>query len=76
MEAAPTRARRVELGFTGGGAISLRLQEDEYRTLRTALEGSHERRWHEIQSEESSVVVDLEHVVFIRLDIERERTGF
>ena len=70
------RARRVEIGFHGGGALSLRLQEDAYRGLRAALGGGGESRWHEVESEDSTVTIDLSQVTFVRLDIESGRVGF
>ena len=70
-----TKARRVEVGFSGGQAITLRLQDDAYRALRQAVEGE-SRGWHHVEGEDEDVALDLSQVVFIRLDVERGRVGF
>jgi len=78
MESSGGKARRVELGFAGGGVLALRLTEDVYRALRGALDstGGEGSRWHDVESEDAHVSVDLSQVVFVRLDIEPGRVGF
>ena len=71
------RAKRVDIGFSGGQVLALRMAEDAYRELREALE----RRdggptWHEVDTEDSQVTVDLGQVVYVRLDTEQQRVGF
>ena len=66
--------RRVDVGFQGGSVLSLRVQEDEYKSLKDALGGS--ERWHEIESEDATVTIDLSQVIYVRLDTERDRVGF
>ena len=71
---AEAKYRRVDIGFHAGGAISLRLQEDTYKALREAMGGPD--RWHELESEDATVTIDLSHVIYVRLDTERDRVGF
>ena len=71
---AETKYRRVDVGFQGGSALSLRVTEDEYKSLKKALGGSD--RWHELESEDATVTIDLSQVVYVRLDTERDRVGF
>ena len=71
---AEVRYRRVDVGFQGGSVLSLRVQEDAYKLLKDALGGS--ERWHEIESEDATVTVDLSQVIYVRLDTERDRVGF
>jgi hypothetical protein len=70
------KPRRVDIGFSGGQILSLRLKEDVYKTLRSALESNNSARWHQVKSEDSDVDVDLAQVVYVRLDTERHAVGF
>ena len=70
------RPRRVDIGFSGGQAFPVRLDEDSYRALRAALEGDRSERWHLLTTEESEVLVDLAQVVYVRLDTEQRGVGF
>lgn len=77
MEAsANERPRRVDLGFQGGQVLTLRLHDDVYKGLREALDSDRGERWHELQSEDSNVAIDLAQVVYVRLDTETHRVGF
>lgn len=73
---ASERPRRVDIGFTGGQVLTVRLASDVYKSLRGALGGDKSSRWHSFESEDSQVEIDLAQVVYIRLDTERERIGF
>jgi hypothetical protein len=66
--------RRVDIGFPAGPVLSLRLQKEQYEALRGALDGS--ERWHEVESEDATVTLDLSKVIYIRLDTESGRVGF
>jgi hypothetical protein len=72
---AEAKFRRVDVGFQAGPALSLRLEEDAYEGLQRAL-GSGADRWHEIDSEDSKVTLDLSQVIYVRLDTESGRVGF
>jgi hypothetical protein len=66
--------KRVEVGFTGGQAIALRLSNDAYERLRRGL--SEGGRWFEVESADGLVSLDLSQVVFVRLDASEHRVGF
>ena len=66
--------RRVDIGFQAGAVLSLRVEEDQYTALRDAMGG--QNRWHELQSEDATVTLDLSQVIYVRLDTERDRVGF
>ncbi|MEA2351204.1 MAG: hypothetical protein QOG41_486 [Thermoleophilaceae bacterium] len=68
--------RRVDIGFGVGQALSVRLREDAYKALRTALATDRSNRWHELVSEDAEIAVDLSSVVFVRLDTQEKRAGF
>ena len=70
------KPRRVDVGFAGGQVMTVRLLEDEYRGLRSALEGDGDSRWHELTAEGAEVTLDLAQVVYVRLDTERRGVGF
>lgn len=70
------KPRRVDIGFSGGQAFSVRLNEDEYRKLREALESDRSERWHALSSDESEVLIDLAQIVYVRLDTEQRGMGF
>jgi hypothetical protein len=76
MEAFGEGPRSVDVGFTGGQAISLRLHEQGYATLRDALASDRSERWHEIEADGATVVLDLSQVVYVRLDTQARRAGF
>lgn len=76
MAAANGKTRRVDVGLEGGGAFTLRLTDDVFNELQTALQSDHSPRWHTVKSEESDVMVDLSKVVYVRVDTELRGVGF
>ena len=70
------KPRRVDIGFNGGQAFSVRLAEAEYRSLREALESDRSERWHSMSSEDSEVLIDLAQIVYVKLDTEQRGVGF
>jgi hypothetical protein len=73
---APSKPRRVEIGFAGGLTLTLRLHEDAYEQLRQGMAGEGPERFVEIEAEDSRIRIDLGQVVYLRLEIERGRIGF
>lgn len=67
-------AKRVDIGFSGGQVLPLRMQESVYEELRKALADGAD--WHLVSSEDSDVSVDLRQVVYVRVDTEQHRVGF
>jgi len=70
------KPRRVDIGFQGGQAFAVRLNEGELGELRQALESDHGARWHTISSDDSEVLIDLAQVVYVRVDTEARGVGF
>jgi hypothetical protein len=66
-------ARHVSVGFHGGQVLVLRVSDEELKALNKAL-GSD--GWHELQSEEGPVRLDLAQVVYVRAESEELRVGF
>jgi hypothetical protein len=66
--------RRVEVGFTGGQAIALRLSQKGYDNLRKDVQRG--GGWTEVESADGLVSLNLDAVVFMKLDTGDHRVGF
>ncbi len=76
MEARNGKPRRVDVGFSGGQVLSLRMAPEPYEALTGALAADSAERWHTASTEDSDVTIDLSQVVYVRLDTEQHRVGF
>jgi hypothetical protein len=65
--------RRIGIGFQGGQVLALRVSDEELKALNKALGGG---GWHEVDSEEGPVRLDLAQVVYVRSDSDDLRVGF
>lgn len=65
--------RRVEVGFSGGQAIVMRISDDAYGKLRKGVQGG---GWHELDTADGVVAVDLSQVVFLKIEASEHRVGF
>lgn len=70
------KARRVDVGFSGGQVLALRMRREPYDALVGALRDDNSGRWHEAKTEDSDVTLDLSQVVYVRLDTEQHKVGF
>ena len=66
--------RRVEVGFSGGQAITLRLSQKAYEGLRKDVQRGN--GWSEIESADGLVALNLGAIVFLKLDTGEHRVGF
>jgi hypothetical protein len=66
-------ARRIGIGFQGGQVLALRVSDEQLRALNRALGTT---GWHEIDSEEGPVRLDLSQIVYVRSDSDELRVGF
>ena len=57
-------AGRVEIGFSGGQVVAVRMSDDKVKDLREALDKSD--GWTDIETEDGAVALDLRQVVFLR----------
>jgi hypothetical protein len=69
----PGGARRVTLGFHGGQVLALRVSDKQLEELNKALGGN---GWHQLESDDGPVRVDLGQVVYMSADSEEPRVGF
>jgi hypothetical protein len=65
--------RRVDIGFEGGQVLPIRMTRDAYDKLRKSLGGD---GWHELETQDSRIAIDLAKVVYVRLDTEEHKVGF
>jgi hypothetical protein len=64
---------RLSIGFQGGQVLAVRLSEQQRKDLVKALGN---QGWHEIESEDGPVRLDLGQVVYVTSDSEEPRVGF
>lgn len=65
--------RRIGIGFQGGQVLALRVTDDQLKALNKALGGD---GWHEIDSDEGPVRLDLAQVAYVRSESDDLRVGF
>lgn len=68
--------RRMDIGFKGGVVLAARASAAEYDKLVGALGDDKSGRWHTLETEESSVLVDLSQVVYIQRESGNQKVGF
>jgi hypothetical protein len=66
--------RRIEVGFTGGQVILMRLADKEYEKMGRALQDA--KRWTEVETADGVVSLDLGQVVFVKLESADHKVGF
>jgi hypothetical protein len=69
----PSSHRRISVGFQGGQTLALRVTEDQLQTLYAALGSG---GWHELETEDGPVRLDLGQVVYVRTELDDQRVGF
>jgi hypothetical protein len=65
--------RRIGIGFQGGQVLALKVSDEQLRALNKALGSG---GWHQIESEEGPVRLDLSQVVYVRAEGDELRVGF
>ena len=66
-------AQRISIGFQASPPLSLRVSDEQLRSLEDAL-GSD--GWHQITAEDGTVRLNLEHVLWLRTESDEHRVGF
>jgi hypothetical protein len=66
-------ARRVSVGFQGGQVLALRVSDEQLEALHKSLGTG---GWHELQTEDGPVRLDLAQVVYVRSEEDDARVGF
>ena len=70
----PDTRAKVDIGFTGGQVLALRLDNGVFEGLRKAVEG--DQRFYDVDAGDSNVTLDLSQVVYLRVETEDHRVGF
>jgi hypothetical protein len=70
---ASDRPQRISIGFQGGQVLTARVPPDELKKLRRALDGA---GWHELQTEDGTVALNLAQVVYVNVDSDEHTVGF
>jgi hypothetical protein len=70
----PNKRAKVDIGFTGGQVLALRLDPGVFEELRKAVEG--DKRFYDVDAGDSNVTLDLAQVVYLRVETEDHRVGF
>jgi hypothetical protein len=65
---------RVEIGFSGGQVVAVRVSDEKLRDLRKALDKAD--GWSDLETEDGTVALDLREVVFVRGAPGEHRIGF
>jgi hypothetical protein len=65
---------KVDIGFTGGQVLALRIEKGVFAELRKAVEG--DTRFYDVDTGDSTVTLDLAQVVYLRVETEDHRVGF
>ena len=66
--------KQLDIGFTGGQVLGLRVDKAAYEGLKKAIGG--DKRFFDLDTGDSTVTLDLAQVVYIRVDTEDHRVGF
>ena len=69
-------SRRIDIGFQGGQVLPARVKQGEFDGLRKALSDERAERWFELETQDSSISIDLSQVVYVRIDTDEQRVGF
>jgi hypothetical protein len=67
-------AGRVEIGFSGGQVVAVRLSDEKASDLRKALGKAD--GWFDLETEDGEVALDLREIVFVRGAPGEHRIGF
>ncbi|MEV4422720.1 hypothetical protein AB0L40_22500 [Patulibacter sp. NPDC049589] len=64
---------RVSIGLDSAPPLAVRLTESQLKSLRTALSAG---GWTDLEAEDASVTLNLDKVVFLRIDKDEQKIGF
>lgn len=67
------RPQKISVGFHGGQTLTARVAPAELSKLRGVLPNG---GWHDLNTEEGTVALDLTQVVYVLVDNEGHRVGF
>ena len=65
--------QQISVGFQGGQVLALRVSDEQLKALQKLLG---ENSWHDLETEEGPVRLDLGQVVYVRSESSDLRVGF
>ncbi|MDQ4048796.1 MAG: hypothetical protein M3131_05345 [Actinomycetota bacterium] len=68
--------KRIDIGFQGGQMLPVRADGDAMEKLVQGLQDDNSARWHTLEAEESSVLIDLSQVVYVQREGGDHKVGF
>ena len=68
--------RRLDVGFQGGQVLAVRIEVDDYDALVKALADDRSDRWHQLNTDDSQVQIDLSQVVYVQRESGDQKVGF
>jgi hypothetical protein len=66
-------AQRISIGFQASPPLATRVSDDELAKLQSALGGE---GWHDVEAEDGSIRLNLQHVLWLRVEKDEQRVGF
>jgi hypothetical protein len=66
-------AQRISIGFQASPPLVTRVSDDELAKLQNALGGE---GWHDVEAEDGSIRLNVEHVLWLRVEKDEQRVGF
>jgi hypothetical protein len=65
--------QRISIGFQASPPIALRVSQAELDKLNKALGGE---GWHDLEGEDGTLRLNLQHVLWVRVERDEHRVGF
>jgi len=66
-------AQRISIGFQASPPLALRVSDQELKKLQDALGGE---GWHDVDGEDGTLRLNLQHVLWLRVERDESRVGF
>jgi hypothetical protein len=66
-------AQRISIGFQASPPLATRVSDGELDKLRDALGGE---GWHDVEAEDGSIRLNVQHVLWLRVEKDEQRVGF
>jgi hypothetical protein len=66
-------AQRISIGFQASPPVALRVQQEELDRLTSSLGGE---GWHDVEGEDGTIKLSLQHVLWVRVERDEQRVGF
>ena len=67
---------RIHIGFQGGQLLPVRADEDAMEKLVQALKDDDAPRWHTLETQDSSILIDISHIVYLQREGADSKVGF